>query len=137
MQNDFKAQLREKGHRVTPARIAVLSLLQSEKRPLSVEKIISSIGQGEIDYVTAYRTVTLLKELGLVRQIDFQHGHAHYELASFGDHHHVVCVKCDRVAEVKHCNAKSLEQKVLQESGFFSITDHSLEFFGVCTACVV
>ena len=134
---DFKVQLREKGCRVTPARLAVLSLLQSEKRPLSVEKIISSIGQSEIDYVTAYRTVTLLKELGLVRQIDFHHGHAHYELASLGDHHHVVCVKCDKVAEVTRCNAKRIEQDILKESGFSEITDHALEFFGICNTCSV
>ncbi len=132
---DFNAQLREKGCRATPARIAVLSLLQSEKRPLSVEKIIAGIGENDIDYVTAYRTVTLLKTLGLVRQIDFHHGHAHYELASLGDHHHVVCVKCDTVAEVERCNAKRMEQAVLQESGFSEITDHALEFFGVCKSC--
>lgn len=135
MQSDFKAQLREKGCRATPARIAVLSLLQSEKRPLSVEKIIAGIGADAIDYVTAYRTVTLLQELGLLRQIDFHHGHAHYELAALGDHHHVVCVKCDKVAEVACCNAKRMEEDALLVSGFSRITDHALEFFGICKKC--
>lgn len=135
MQTDFKAQLREKGQRATPARVAVLALLQAEKRPLSVEKIIAGIGTNVIDYVTAYRTVTLLEEVGLVRQIDFHHGHAHYELAALGDHHHVVCVKCDKVAEVARCNAKRMEEEALLESGFSRITDHALEFFGICKKC--
>ncbi|OGY32328.1 MAG: hypothetical protein A3C02_04275 [Candidatus Andersenbacteria bacterium RIFCSPHIGHO2_02_FULL_45_11] len=137
MQLDFTAQLREKRTRVTPSRLAVLSLLEKEKRPLSVEKIITAIGEDAIDYVTVYRTVTLLKELGLIRQIDFHHGHAHYELASLGDHHHVVCVKCDKVAEVARCNAKRMEQEILKESGFSTITDHSLEFFGICRNCSI
>ncbi len=134
---DFKTQLRENGYRATPARIAVLSLLQSAKQPLSVEKIIAGIGADMIDYVTAYRTVTLFKELGLVRQIDFQHGHAHYELASLGDHHHVVCVRCNMVVDVSHSNPKQILEDARVESGFAQITDHALEFFGVCSKCAL
>lgn len=137
MQSDFTVQLREKGCRATPARLRILSILGQEKRPLSVEKIITAAGKNAMDYVTVYRTVTLLKEIGLVRQIDFHHGHAHYELASLGDHHHVVCTKCDRVVEIDRCNAKRMERDVLEESGFMRITDHSLEFFGICKTCAV
>lgn len=123
--------------RVTPSRISVLEVLEQEKRPLSVEKVISLIGEKNIDYVTAYRTITSLKNAGLVRQIDFQHNHAHFELASLGDHHHVVCVKCDKVADVKDCDMQKMQQIALQESGFQKITQHSLEFFGVCKGCAV
>jgi Fe2+ or Zn2+ uptake regulation protein len=132
---DFAQLLRSQGKRVTPARIAVLELLQQEKRPLSVEMIIHGLGEGVMDYVTIYRTLTLLKSLGLIRQIDFQHNHAHFELAALGDHHHVVCVKCSKVADVMHCNMKRMQQAALQESGFRTITEHALEFFGVCKQC--
>jgi|SRR3989344_3195276 len=132
---NFTDALHLAGQRVTPARIAVLSVLEKEKRPLSVEKIIQTIGEKDIDYVTAYRTITALKKAGLVRQIDFQHNHAHYELASLGDHHHVVCTKCDKVADVANCGIEKMEKVALQESGFREITDHSLEFFGICKQC--
>jgi Fur family transcriptional regulator, ferric uptake regulator len=123
--------------RVTPARVAILSVLENEKRPLSVEKIIATIGEKNIDYVTAYRTITALKNVGLVRQIDFQHNHAHFELASLGDHHHVVCVKCDKVADVKSCDVDAMQQRALKESGFQTISQHSLEFFGICKQCLI
>lgn len=123
--------------RVTPSRLAVLAVLEQEKRPLSVEKIISLIGEKNIDYVTTYRTITALKKAGLVRQIDFQHNHAHFELASLGDHHHVVCVKCDKISDVENCNLDAMQKKALRESGFQDITEHSLEFFGVCKKCAV
>ncbi len=134
---DFATQLREVGERVTPARLAVLSALERVKRPLSVEKIISEVGENDIDYVTAYRTITRLKKVGLVRQIDFHHNHAHYELASLGDHHHVVCTKCSRVDEVLHCNVELMMQSALQATEFAEISQHSLEFFGICKKCAV
>ncbi len=134
---DFREALHDLGQRVTPARLAVLSVLEKEKRPLSVEKIILAIGEKDIDYVTAYRTITMLKKAGLVRQIDFHHNHAHYELASLGDHHHVVCTKCSKVVDVSDCNLKSMMQNALQESEFAEISQHSLEFFGICKECTV
>lgn len=134
---NFKEMLHEAGQRVTPARVAVLSVLEKEKRPLSVEKIISSIGENDIDYVTAYRTVTMLKKAGLVRQIDFQHNHAHYELASLGDHHHVVCTKCSKVVDVLPCSMKNMITDALEASKFAEINQHSLEFFGICKKCAV
>lgn len=132
---NFTEMLRSAKQRVTPARLAVLAVLEKEKRPLSVEKVISIIGEKNIDYVTAYRTITMLKKAGLVKQIDFQHNHAHYELATLGDHHHVVCVKCDRVADVANCGMEKMEKSALKESGFQKITQHALEFFGICKQC--
>ncbi len=134
---NFTEALHEKGQRSTPARLAVLSILEQEKRPLSVEKIIDAIGKKDIDYVTAYRTITMLKKSGLVRQIDFQHNHAHYEITPTRDHHHAVCVKCDAVADVTTCNAEAMQKDALRESGFQEITQHSLEFFGICKKCAV
>lgn len=132
---NFTKALHEVGQRVTPARLLVLSVLEKEKRPLSVEAIIGVIGKKSIDYVTAYRTITMLKKASLVRQVDFQHNHAHYELSSLGDHHHVVCVKCDAVADVTDCGIAQMQKTALRESGFQEITEHSLEFFGICKKC--
>lgn len=134
---NFTEALRSVGQRVTPARLAVLSVLEKERRPLSVEKIILAIGEDAIDYVTAYRTVTMLKRAGLVRQIDFHHNHAHYELASLGDHHHVVCTRCSKVADVSDCDLSSMVREALRVSKFAEINQHSLEFFGICKECTV
>jgi Fur family transcriptional regulator, ferric uptake regulator len=134
---DFTEVLHEVGQRATPTRLAVLSVLEKEKRPLSVEKIISIIGEDDIDYVTAYRTITMLKKAGLVRQIDFQHNHAHYELTSLGDHHHVVCTRCNKVADVLDCNVQTMIQNALRASKFAEINQHSLEFFGLCKQCAL
>jgi Fe2+ or Zn2+ uptake regulation protein len=135
--SDFREQLHILKQRATPARLAVLEALEHTRQPLSIDGIIRAVHGRRIDLVTIYRTVTLLKKIGLVRQVDFQHGHAHYELSSLGDHHHVVCVKCDSVADIPHRNATSMMNTALVESGFARITDHCMEFFGVCKKCAV
>ncbi len=133
----FRDMLHEKQQRATPARLAILELLERAKRPLSVHGIIRGLGRDSMDYTTVYRTVTLLKNIGLIRQIDFHHNHAHFELALLGDHHHVVCKKCHTIVDVPHCNVRRMEKEALEESGFDAITEHTLEFFGVCRACAV
>jgi hypothetical protein len=69
-----------------------------------------------MDYTTVYRTVTLLKNIGLIRQIDFHHNHAHFELALLGDHHHVVCKKCHTIVDVPHCNVRRMEKEALEDA---------------------
>lgn len=132
---DLSHILRERGCKVTPARLAILNVLEKSGKPLSVEKIIHALVTKKLDKVTIYRTLATLKECHLIRQIDFQHGHAHYELSSLGDHHHAVCVKCQTVEDVTPCNLEAMTKTALKQSGFAEITEHALEFFGVCRDC--
>jgi Fur family ferric uptake transcriptional regulator len=75
------------------------------------------------------------KDSGLVRQIDFQHGIAYYELASLGRHHHAVCTDCKLVEDVAGVCSETLNKQALKKSGFAAIKTHSLEFFGLCKSC--
>src|SRR5688500_13198772 len=91
--------LRKAGYKATPARMAILEFLNTLQKPVSVPEIIQKLGQN-IDGVTAYRTLDALKKSGIVRQIDFHHDHAYYELASLGEHHHAICTNCKRVEDI-------------------------------------
>ncbi len=128
---NFQAQLRKAGFKATPARVTLLSILEKEKQPISPQDIIRRIRHGA-DPVTVYRALKNLKDAGLVRQVDFQHAHAHYELADAKDHHHLICVSCG----IEGCEAELMGKKVLRKSNKFNkIQRHSLEFFGLCNKC--
>lgn len=133
----FRALLRAKLYKATPARLNILAVLAAAKKPLRVQEILTALGKERADQATVYRTVLALKETGLVKQIDFQQGATYYELVSTDEHHHVVCVKCERVADVRDCCRASMETAALVQSGFAEIKQHSLEFFGLCKACKV
>ena len=133
---DLSQLLRKGGYRATPPRLAVLEVLQKARRPLTIKEIMAGSLAGHMDQVTVYRTLKTLKKIGMARQIEFQHGHAHFEIASARDHHHIICTKCERIEDFTECFADEIKSKLLTRSSRFAeITDHSLEIFGICKAC--
>jgi len=130
--------IRNAGFRATTPRVSILSFLTGAKYPLTIQEIIYGVGEKNIDQVTAYRTLEAFKKAGIVTQVDFQHGHAHYEFKDRAhDHHHVVCVSCEKVEDFVGCNYENLANKALKQThGFAKIMDHSLEFFGLCNSCI-
>lgn len=129
----FAQLLHERGSKVTPARLIVLDLLQKFEKPVSAEEIIRETKAQQFDQATIYRTLTRLKHLGLVQQIEWQQGHAHYELVG-KHHHHAVCQQCHDVVDLELCD-ETLHARALQRSGFSRIDHHTLEFFGLCRKC--
>lgn len=130
--------IRQAGFRATETRKRVYTFLKKAKYPVSVKEVIKGVGEKNIDQVTAYRILDAFHKAGLVTKIDFQHGHAHYELKDDrGEHHHVICTGCDRVEDFTGCESDRLANKALKQTkGFAEITGHSLEFFGLCNSCV-
>ena len=74
LEPSIKKDLRATGRRMTRTRQAVLALLQRTRQPISATEIFEQLHQEKvaIDLVTVYRTVHVLKELGLVLQLENQ-----------------------------------------------------------------
>jgi ABC-2 type transport system ATP-binding protein len=49
-------------------------------------------------------------------------------------HHHIICNNCNKLVDVK-IKEVTLNKKLLHKLGFAKVTDHSLEFFGICRSC--
>lgn len=138
---DFKALLKGAGFKATPGRLQLLELLARTDLPLSVIKIqkhLGKVGKKKLNEVTLYRALEAFAQAGLVRRIDLNHDHAHYELVAGREHHdHVVCTRCGIVEDVEGCTMVPLEKKALVQSKFAGIYSHNLEFFGLCRTCSV
>jgi Fur family transcriptional regulator, ferric uptake regulator len=135
-QESFKTVLRKSGYKATPSRIAILEIFKKSKKPLSAQEIIEQLPRRGTDQVTVYRTLKSFKEKGVVKQIDLRHNHAHYELANLAEHHHLICLRCGKVEDVRHCGVEAIESSVLKSSKHFAeIKQHALEFYGICKAC--
>src|SRR5690348_15697489 len=131
----YRSALRSAGYKATPQRLALLSVLEKASEPLSIQEILLRCHAQSIDQATIYRTLKTLADIGLVRQVDFAHAHAHFELATGDDHHHLICTSCGRVEDVTGCDFDRLAKRALKHSSFASIDRHSLEFFGTCRKC--
>lgn len=133
----FKELLRGNGYRVTPGRLSLLQVLAKADRPLAIHDIVHELG-ARLNQATVYRALEALVGVDIVRRVDMQHVHAHYELSSKEiHHHHLICKKCGQVEDVERCDVTDIERTVLRKSkSFAAVHSHSLEFFGLCHKCV-
>ncbi|MDR3547702.1 MAG: Fur family transcriptional regulator [Candidatus Pacebacteria bacterium] len=136
----YAALLRTHGLKATPQRVQVLGLLASARKPVSISELQKKAEKSNeaLDSVTLYRSLEMLVENSLARPVDLRHGHTDYELTAGREHHHhIVCVKCGAIEDFEWCPEPDLEKKILRNTkSFAKLTDHSLEFFGVCKKCI-
>jgi Fur family ferric uptake transcriptional regulator len=134
----IKKGLQATGRRMTRTRQAVLALLQRTRQPVSVTEIFEQLQQEKvaIDLVTVYRTVHVLKELGLLVQLDLhQEGLSRYELKEGRKHHHHIrCQICGQIVDLLLCPLKKVTKLIEQQTQFI-VDDHTLEFTGLCPEC--
>ena len=128
-------RLRSAGYRLTPARLAVLAVVETSHAHLTPGLILDEAKKHDpqIGRATVYRTLELLTELGVLRPIYLGDGGVYFIRAE-GGHHHLVCTACGRVIEFDDCAAGEMIQE-LQERFGFQIDSHLLEFHGRCHAC--
>jgi Fur family ferric uptake transcriptional regulator len=110
-------------------------LLQKAHQPLSAQNVVDQVG-ATMDQATVYRIFKDLKAKGIIRPIDLRHNHAHYELARADDHHHLICVRCGKIEDVRDCGVEEMQETIARRSKqFATVKTHSLEFYGVCNGC--
>lgn len=89
----------------------------------------------KVNKTTVYREVEFFKNEGLLSEVDLGDQVKRYELHSDDHRHHLVCVKCQKVEDiVLEGDLEALESHI-KKSRNFQVLRHSLEFFGVCSAC--
>jgi Fur family transcriptional regulator, ferric uptake regulator len=134
--HNCKDELREKKLRATPARIAILQLLELTKEPVDVTTIIEHLQKKDIvtDPATVFRVINMFTQRGITIPIQFQEGKTRYELANTKHHHHLFCENCGKIKSVEDVDIPVLE-KHIEKKYKFIVKRHSLEFFGLCEDC--
>ena len=133
--SEYASQLRARGFRMTPQRIAILHALRHAGTHLSPREVYKQAKQDlpGLTEPTVYRTLEFLAGNGLARASQTGNGHLMYEIAG-NDHHHIVCRSCGDQIEVDHVLLEQLYQKLESASGYLRIDSH-MTFFGVCPGC--
>lgn len=127
--------LKNAGLKATLPRLKILELFEnSEQRHLSAEDIYKiMINNGEdVGLATVYRVLTQFEQAGLLVRHHFESGKAVFEMNEGSHHDHIVCVKCGRVEEFYDEEIEN-RQKAAAEKYGFSMHDHSLTIYGICT----
>ena len=132
-------ELAAKGVRLTAQRRLLLEIIQEAEHHLDAATILQLArkSDGNIDRATVYRTLDLLKKLGLVDELDLMHlnGEKHYyEATPARDHVHLACFQCGQIQEFTSPTFERLKQEIIRENGF-EISVVRMEVGGRCRAC--
>ncbi|MFP4416889.1 MAG: Fur family transcriptional regulator [Chitinivibrionales bacterium] len=133
----FMAYLKNEGLARTPQRKAVLEQIIAGPSHFDVEELVVAIRRkkASVSRATVYRTITHLENACLIRKIDFNHPHAHYELITGVCHHeHLICEKCGRIDEFADSQLEQIIGSMARQHGF-AITKHTVQIFGICERC--
>jgi Fur family ferric uptake transcriptional regulator len=128
--------LKGMGYRLTPQRMMVVEALHDADKHVSAEEIYARV-RARYPYAnisTVYRTLELLKELGLVTEIALGDGCVRFHPAEKGHHHHLVCQKCGKIIDLPESALGSLEKILLHDYQFKADLKH-MAVFGLCPEC--
>ncbi len=130
-------KLRQQGHRLTPQRRAVLNILLESHGHLDIEQIYARLRQDfpMTSLATVYKTVALLKEMGVIHQVNLDDGRARYD-GSPSSHPHLICTVCRRIVDLDlDLNPMlDLAQTAARREGYQMI-DYRFDIFGLCPLC--
>ncbi len=133
----MQTDLKRAGLKATLPRLRILEILEAgSERHVSAEDVYRALlAAGEsVGLATVYRVLTQFEQAGLVIRHNFDAGSAVFELAAGEHHDHLVCVRCNRVTEFVDETIECRQRRIAVENGF-TMTDHSLIIYGVCTDC--
>lgn len=134
---ELETMLQEADLRVTAHRLTVLATVAKVRQPITVYELVEVLRRKHnIDQATVYRNLASLHEAGLLRRLDFNHGHAHYELETGRASHQLVCQKCETIEKIEGISVEDAVKKMLKKSKKFkNMTTHSIEIYGLCKSC--
>jgi Fur family ferric uptake transcriptional regulator len=124
------------GQRMTRQRRAVAAAvddLETFSSAQAVHDILKAQGDA-VGLSTVYRNLQTLADVGEVDSLRNADGEVLYRKCGTTHHHHLVCRQCGRTVEVSGPSVEQWTQRTADEHGFSDVT-HSLEIFGLCSAC--
>jgi Fur family transcriptional regulator, ferric uptake regulator len=133
------SRLRAVSQRYTSGRRAVVDVLADARAPLTIPDVLAE-GR-RIPQSSAYRSLAVLEQAGVVRRILTSGDFARYELAEdlTEHHHHLICSTCGGVEDFTAPPAleRSLHRAVRDVEGAtgFAAAHHRLDLVGTCSVC--
>jgi Fur family ferric uptake transcriptional regulator len=133
---DIAGQLSRRGYRITPQRHLILSIIENSNDHITAEDIYAQVvaRYPRVNISTVYRTLELLKNLGLIYEMDLGGGRVGYHPEGKGHHHHLICRQCGSVTDINESVLFSVRAILLQAFNFDADLKH-LAISGLCEKC--
>lgn len=129
--------IQKAGLRKTAQRDLILEVFLNTEAHLSSEDLYWLVQKQDptVGHTTVYRTLKLLTEAGLAREVRLGDGKSYYEHHYNHEHHdHMICTECGKVIEFFSAELEAMQEEIASQHNF-RLTHHSLRILGLCEEC--
>ena len=128
--------LRSAGRRLTPQRRLILQVLEESNGHLDADALYDRVKarDPDVSLATVYRTLAVLREIGLVEEHRLGEDHGHYEAVRQEPHYHFTCLRCGKVIEFDAPLVAQVEQELCEQEGV-RVTSTHVHVSGYCAQC--
>src|SRR3982751_5223034 len=108
--------------RLTSQRQAIIDSVFNTEEHFTADQLLDWARRRDqsVSRATVYRTLPLLTESGLVREMDFGKDHKFYDpnYADHPNHNHIICVDCEKIVEFESDKIEQIEDEITRKLGF-------------------
>ncbi len=132
----FREFLEIRGEKLTqPRRILVRHIFNVHKH-FDADELVRDLHESgqKVSRATIYRTLRLLVEAGLLRELQLPNRTAYEHDYGYPSHDHLHCSECGKFVEFMNEDVKRISESLSLEHGFRG-TSHRFIITGVCPEC--
>jgi Fur family ferric uptake transcriptional regulator len=136
-QEVFLKHIQKKGLKRTSQRELILDVFLRTEEHLSNEDLYQLVKKEDptVGQTTVYRTLKILTDAGLAREVRFGDGRTHYEHNYKHQHHdHMICSECGKIIEFFSAELEAIQDQMAAKHDF-EIRQHLLRMIGICSEC--
>src|SRR6266545_6005948 len=131
----FMEFLEQKNLRLTSQRQAIIDTVFGTDQHFTAEQLLEWSRQRDksVSRATVYRTLPLLTESGLIREMDFGKDYKFYDpnYADHPNHNHIICQDCEKIVEFESEKIVKLENEISHKLGF-AVKSQRLQITASC-----
>ncbi len=135
-EDKFREFLEIRGEKLTePRRVLVRHIFDSHKH-FDADELVADLraANRQVSRSTVYRTLRLLVESGLLRELRLTNRTAYEHDFGYPSHDHLHCTGCNQVIEFRNDEIRRLREAISLEHGFRA-SGHRFIITGLCPKC--
>ena len=131
----IRERFKGRGLKNTPQRTAIYKALAETTSHPTADDLYRQVSKTYpmISQNTVYYTLGVLRDAGLVQEVNFWHDRARFD-ANISPHHHLICLTCQSISDLNDQALNQLSSPTEIPSDF-QVIGHQVEFRGYCGAC--
>lgn len=134
--NEFRDLCRQEGIPFTAQRRTTYEVLLAHDDHPTADQVFDEVRAAlpDVSRMTVYRVLDLLVSIGLAKKVCHPGTAVRFD-PNLRRHHHLVCLRCNKLIDFQENSLNSLEVPRAALRHGFGVNDYSVQFRGICAEC--